>query len=1685
MQRWTRRYSQGLLFLILFLCLPSFVHSAESILVRAEAPAPPPIVSVQTFAGAMPAHLLSVNPSAELAVVILADTFSSEELPPLREQLTALFQAAAKSHSFALVLVKGQTVRRLGSLNNLPKFQEAIRELGKQVGGAPVRCKLQAFERLLSEGKAGLGSNWPSVLVLGRFEEVSGELQPWIETSLSEQVRARQLRLTYWGGAGERCLQLEGVARSSGGMIAPIRLSDYADFLDRRPQSFALLSWTSPTLREGFHFYRASLLDFSGNIVDVVPALAIAAGREIPSMEICYALRGHVDILRALCQELTPTSEQRDRIRIEIEQALAINPLNVETLRLGASHYRRSGQPDRLSVFLDKLVELEPNNDQLLAELGHVRLIQGDLVQGEGILRRAWELQPGNSQVAEDLARISAARQDYKSALALAARSLAVNNRNQDLWFWCAGLWLQVNDWVQAADAFEQGLALGGSQISARTALIHIYLEHKNSEKALRNVRAAVGTLPGDAALCGTYADFLERLEQKDEALQLWDRALEAGPLLESAHFRKTSLLLSLNDPARAVRAAEAGLAAAPGSARIHLAKAEAEEKLGRWYEARRTLQAASATISDPQLLGRYAQVEDTYGRDAPRCYQMLAEVLDKTPADPLYIQALERGFQVSLRDDDLDRAQWFASRLIKIGRGEYGAILSSRPPSRKLDVTVPGGTKALMFIASGKMEASRERFFARYSRIILEYLAYNSGKTVDDYIDSILEHFRCVTDLEALGVRAGATVTIQLSTADSKSRQITEQALRLLGWKLLISKKTVKLEGAEEGATARRRLTATSLDIDEVAMQEALQSGQAFKIEIKDDRVPVLFGENIWRVQFYANKTMTGGFAEALLRNPNLAKIYVGLEALEEESASAMLRDIGLKQLSGKYADLLYYYSMSMAVIGNHAMLPGGDRAASIWEQLVGVKPSSAGAFFRALLEKDEGKLLAFYFNLTQLDSRHQEFFTRSLTRTRQYYDLFKDSPDVQNGAAHALRDTPFMEFIQNVPLDGAGRVRFPGSPEVWMVAHGQSDSADKTSRLLRKVAKVTTPEVEDEVLVRLMRTSYSSSSQERSELDNFLAVSSLESHRATPFDERAALILAQEFRNYATVWPYFAMLPGLGADEYEKIFAMGYQMQHHEIVLTNDLVGQWHSLIELLCLLQQRERINDQQGRVLFSMVCDRIGQAKDAAELTSASLAAVREILQVALKEAPLDPDAAIEELLFEPAVAATIETGDPKRRLEAARSRRENYRRVLELQKATPLRSLFGIYDTARRMTAGSKDPGKELTLLESYGKELLTVEIPESIDARGANKEMLLRFQPKDVEDMIAKMRSNFANRKVNLATVQRLSSELLATINPQVKIALAGIIYACYLNANDLLVSADALLLRKHQFVPLKRSQKAHVPFYPSEIITEVPFGSFFVGGFDDFGSIAGRIAFNSAKREDDKIQPFFVSQMSSLRTALWDNLRDEDLRLVGLKICVAREWMIQSAERPQVFFDLADAVSGLLSFARKADLLRVLGSKDWRAIWEMVTLGDLYHLGDEFLRRYQRDPWISPVVTELRRFAAANDGRRLHTLGANLQPLLHCSHPQLLRLAPYEFYEKLLMPDRLAARASEFKLSLAAYFDRTGLPASLLGTLAEPLALEIFRSMHLSDLRDWSSVVSGYANLNEEVVKRVNRESK
>ena len=201
-------------------------------------------------------------------------------------------------------------------------------------------------------------------------------------------------------------------------------------------------------------------------------------------------------------------------------------------------------------------------------------------------------------------------------------------------------------------------------------------------------------------------------------------------------------------------------------------------------------------------------------------------------------------------------------------------------------------------------------------------------------------------------------------------------------------------------------------------------------------------------------------------------------------------------------------------------------------------------------------------------------------------------------------------------------------------------------------------------------------------------------------------------------------------------------------------------------------------------------------------------------------------------------------------------------------------------------------------------------------------------------------------------------------------------------------------------------------------------------------------------------------------------------LRLLGLKVTVAREWIVRSASQPDLEAGLAESALGLLSLTRRADLLGAVADGNWSSVWSLVTLSDLYFLGDRYLERYPKDPWQSPATLALRQRIGRDDGARLQWLGAEFDDTFGCSHPHLHSAPPYEEYEKDLFPTRLAERTAEFKLYLARYADTAGMSAADLGTMAEPAARAILKKMQLTDLHDWRSALAAFAGLNDKIVE-------
>lgn len=1174
--------------------------------------------------------------------------------------------------------------------------------------------------------------------------------------------------------------------------------------------------------------------------------------------------------------------------------------------------------------------------------------------------------------------------------------------------------------------------------------------EASQKDKGTEPAQGTAAPLPSDPNSLTEFAASLDELHLTSEALKAWRKVLEVQPDSGRAHLRIAQLLLGSGDAAGAEQAANMGLGAVPKFAPLYMVKADALEKEGQIYAARKALEEGAANVQDPALLRRLAVANDTYGGLASDTYAQFVGTLGAT--SPERIGALERGFEVSMRDGDFKHAESFATLLESAGRPEFRKLIGAQEHTES-GVLIPGGLDALAFSAHAKEGVPPEKFFVEYCKTLIDLVPEQPTPASKEYVAGIQEYFQRVAALQALGDRKGNRAVITLFANGKDPAPNTEKVLGLLGMEVRNSKGRLELNRKEKKNQGKKQETSSALAIDEVGLEEALKAGKPYTIEIPYEGAAVYPNEKLWRETFYPNESEPGGIATALLRRPKMARIYVGINSLDPKTVSELLSAVDLRTLAERYADLMYLYGPAFAIQGTHAVVPGGPNAEVVWTSLAGASPAQPGAFFRSLLDRDDGKLLAFFFALSEVDRQHQAFFTADLSRTTKFYRFFAESEETRRGVSKVVLDSAFTRLLRSVPLDANGHVNFPGSAEAWTEARGRSSGS------MRAGSKTAAPEAEDEILLHLAQTHYKEDVIRHSELENFLAVARIDAHRVQPLDEPSALLLAQNYAEYSTAYAYFAEITGLGYSDYERFFAAIERVKPHSVFDANLQLGQFHSLIEWICLLRRRQVLDEKGAAKLFRYVCDRFATADSPSSYTVASLDSARAILDNCK---PAEKNVSADERIRGCMSGFYTQPESP--------TNIGWFERVLDLQKVPSLDTVLDLYDAVAKIS--TKGP-EEFAAVRKSAEGLPAVELPKDRKVAGKETENIVRYQPTALQKYATELAERLGRKNLNPNEIERASQELLAQLQPQVTLALAGKVYAYFLRSSDLMVSEDPLLLRKHHYFRFD-SIIVRKQFLPESAFSRNSegWGSYFVGGFAQFALAAGTAAAIGWKTAGPGGSESIAAQVAAIRSATWDRLKESDQRLASLRIAVAREWVFESARKPDAFQSLSEETMGLLSLSRRASLLKGIESRNWRTVWDSITLPDLFVLGGKYLDRFKTDPWSSAVTAALRSETANNDGSRLNILGGIGYHSFGCTHPHLQVDAPYEEYERQLFSDELAERSAEFKLFLSFQADSGGVEPSALAGVAETLASTAFRTAHMRDSQDWRSLFDAFGTI-------------
>jgi Ca-activated chloride channel family protein len=738
----------------------------------------------------------------------------------------------------------------------------------------------------------------------------------------------------------------------------------------------------------------------------------------------------------------------------------------------------------------------------------------------------------------------------------------------------------------------------------------------RNWPEAERLLRATVQSAPQFSQGWNALGLICQNQRKMTEAREAYQRAIETNPKLLPPYLLLARANLVAKDWEGAVRVADALIKADTKRLypEIYLHKASGQYRL-------KDFNGAEASVAELMRLDRKHQFA--------RAEYLLGLILEAKQNHDTAGEHMRRYLELEPKAADAEPIRLWIENLGKPQAAEL-AMETSLDMGLALgadgEAWVPGGMKALAALAHSAGTLSYRNFFLDYCRALAGEISLSESKSYVSYPEFLQAYMSSVSELSRLGERRGDSTVVTLSLTTDAQRKNAERILPLLGWRMVAQKdEPASIELGDREVDGFRQPIPALLGIDEIDMQEALDAGRSYQFEVPSENAR-LIGGDAWSEMLKKLPAFPGGLAEAFARDPRLARTYAGLGAMGADTAAAVVSSVGLPALVTRYSDVLAFYSPAFALSKGEVLTPGGPGAEAIWRRIAGASPKDPAAFFRALLEKDHGKLAAFYFALWRSDAAHQRFFTRTAPLADRFYAWYRLSEELQDGPGRHI-ETWRPGFFQKLPLDVTGNnVRFPGGRRAW----------------------TTSSAPDGDVLLDL------------DSLEALVPLAQLEDRRKAPLDEGSAKLLAQHYTEWSSLFPYFEKLPGLGRAEFDALAAFSDAVDGYPPVKKNLVLGEWHSLVEIIARGTTAGSLDTRRSARAFRSICDGLRAPDHSAK----ALEALREIASG----------------------GGDVDEAVPGSLLRLSGERRAAFDRIKDLQRVPRISALSGSSDAAKTVAA---------------------------------------------------------------------------------------------------------------------------------------------------------------------------------------------------------------------------------------------------------------------------------------------------------------------------------------------------------------------------------------------------------------
>jgi hypothetical protein len=1060
--------------------------------------------------------------------------------------------------------------------------------------------------------------------------------------------------------------------------------------------------------------------------------------------------------------------------------------------------------------------------------------------------------------------------------------------------------------------------------------------------------------------------------------------------------------------------------------------------------------QALKSSPDDPAVLTPYGEFLERYRNPgAIAIYRRSAAASKKAVHNQEAAAAIKRAFLLDLIAGDNVAARSDLAEYRALGGSGLQLPEAAATSQKRETIEIPGPMRSFARMAALSQDLDPEELLPSLARnVVLNGYQTSRGTEELEETEFLKLIHRYISQARELDKLAGPDKVIKVSACEAA---ITNDLLRVLGFRM---RGGCGSEVVLETVNAPRAFVTTDSGFPLADLEQALRTDKPFSYDYHPSKVPVLYTPDYWVT---AREKKEGEFIDAFLGDPGLCRFYLGMAKLDPETAEALRKSSTPVRLRA-YSNVLDFFGGNFEIRDGKAVVPGGQRSASVWGDLAGASPDKGAEFFEKLMVKDDGWLASLYDALARIQGPAQAYLTDPV-RMKRLYSAVRGRVTTPGPARPVFRSNAEMMLLTTrLQIDPDGKVHIPGGLDVWKDLFQRNPKGKYDAKLSKAAASWKDSDDVLEALFGLCRKPV-----DNEPLNIFMALTDIDHNRSQPLSVATVQRLVRGYAIYGAQYQIFNDVPSLSEktivawmDQAETIDKVRDQLFRQDVIGTmQGLTGIW----QIFC--RQGSIPAARADETLADLIAP-FATVKNERDLFDAGRTGVNRLLQVT----GVQGGTAQERMLGLLAGGPKVDDSDARAELV------QQEQRIFDAQKLLSLDLLFDLADNLDKVTKGEK---LNAQLASRLAARVADIRLPRN-SMTGAERNSLAfgYYVDKHVDD----------ERKVNLrAMIDKASKDaeklkdIRGQLAPTLRDTIVGFNYVHYAPPGAQILMTNPLFVRGHDFIGMAganhswRSTELFGMGWPSN------------AGGRLVGSLSG-LPYTLAEAEQNFLIPtqtqaliwgdLVPQMMLTARTPRFWSVTPAQMHWVGLNMRYAESAIAEAAAIPSMRDSLAVAVNRVSSPYRASLIMRAVESGDARDAIDRLTPSELYLIAETLP---SGDGPAAAEIGHLRTLVPQQvSASAISQAWGSPKPTLANSYrPELLNLRT--FPTLMGYSSRIMAESWESNLLYwADVGDQTGVQPSQLNVLVPEWTQKVVERIFASHLEDWPALLKSLRSVGEEL---------